>query len=1355
MLRRYRLKGLVFGLFGGRFLVFGLAWCGFAHAEQPTQGRKIGGDAQGKGSGGANNKETALSQKNTSETFAVQAAVWQREVGKWKAWEAEMAAWREEGALRAVQQRIEKVRRAVRQMNPTQAALSWSLLLRAKHPLLRVAGVEALRGMGPGGVLHRNEIVALLGDRQPLVQEAALRALVVLGVPRGAQDKVAGLRRSVWPRVRREAWWALGAVEGAAKAREKALWAWWPEAVKAGHVSALLAGFVRTGRRSVRIEREMLKALEGSEEEGVRWACRYLGRGDVPFARVRSPLWGWFLSRDTRTRLEVLRVMQKDEQSEETKRLFLKGLEDEAESVRRLAAEVLSEEGRSGWLDVKARLSRGDKAIQAGVSASLAAQGPKGFERIRALLREERESFLQTGLQALVLQGKAASGFCEAIHEKTRERRWSVRLAAVRAMGKVCSEQLVSMRWLAGLLGDNSEEVRFSAADALVDGPVSPLSLLRDAVSSRSWRTRQATARALGALGGEIVAVRPLLLQLLGDESWAVRRAVVDAMGRLGALMSSHRGRLQALLRDRDRDVQHAALRALVALQEKEESQQQMLLRWIEGRGGKVLRLEALRWWSVLGLRPKKRGDIRRLIIHIRRWLRSGSLVERRVTLRSLHKMGSVGREVWPELVALVRGHQRNLQLAALRALAVVEDPPVSMMRSLLEWGAEKVSVRRRVAREVLRKVCGRVVFSQGFWEPWLQEKERGKREIALDCLERGGWRALAGLHAVEPLLSDADPAIRRASWRIWGGFGVWGVVGLRRLWDARPRGLDIFGEQGRLWAKTFEDAGVHAPQSWYGLIASKRRIHLERGIEIASMDVWFRAMLASKGSVDTGFGWLCVKKGPWILRGPCAQRLGKAADPKHLLDAYALASGVERVLLRKALGQRSSGVLVMALRGLAENPTQKDRWLGYLGDSNLWQGKGADVKDAKLGEALRVLLGSKEAILRRMGARGYVHWQTLAAQDIERLVQRLVEEDVETRRLVVEALLRSRSKGILALIEALRKPDWAGAEFAVALLLKMGGEAVPILREKLGTGSAQERLYAVYALSEMGEVARTARREFLMALRDQQQEIQIAAAFALCRLRIQSARAEGILRRYLAHTEEEKRLAAALALARITPLSEATLRMLVARKTTEEILIRAAVWRALGRHLRLKKEEYSVFLHGLQENDAARRRYAARSFFLFVQALAEKCKTQTPDCSASWEILTRPAFLATWLRLLKSDALPVQRSLLHALAFLPMYPPAVIRSLLAVLAHQEPEMRLTAVQILGSAGMVAVGAMPLLLGILRSDSEPAVRKAAVLALRKLYALFSTVPQALKEASSDMDLNVSQEAQKALRDLER
>jgi HEAT repeat protein len=1353
MLRGSRMIVRVSGMFWLWLVVCCGGWCGLAHAEEPKSRETSRREAAGEGKVGGVAKR--VSQNETSETTKVLWADWRGGVARWKAWEARGVAWRREDALRLVRVQLAEMDRSVVRMSPTQAAKVWSGLLRAKHPLLRRFGVEALGKMGEGGRLYRNEIVSLLNEDQPEVQEAALRALRALGVPRDVQGKIAGLRRSVWPKVREAAWWALGAVEGGAKLRSKELWGWWLEAGREGYAAAILAGFVRSGSRSRRIEREMWKALEGADEAAVRWACRYLSRGSVPFERVRVRLWGWFLSKEAKTRLEVLRVLRKDDKKEQVRRLFLRALEDKAEEVRRLAAEVLMEESWSAWEEVKARLERADKAIEEGVIAGIVAQGKEGWERVRSLLREEREIFLRTGLRALEVQGKAASGLCEAIHEKASERRWTVRLSAVRAIGKVCLEQTASQRWLAGLLGDSSEEVRFAAADALGDGVVSPLSLLQDAVSSRGWRTRQATARALGALGGEIGAVRPLLLKLLEDESWAVRRAVVDAVGRLGALMIAERGRLRRLLKDRDRDVKFAAMRALVALEEKEEAKQQMLLRWIEGRGGKTLRLEALRWWSVLGMRLQKRAQRGRLTGPIRRWLRGGALIERQVVLRSLRKMGAVGREVWPELVMLVRGRHRSLQLGALRAIGAVDDPPMSLVRSLLVWGTEEVSVRRRVAREVLREVCGRVVFSRSFWEPWLREKDLEKRRLVLRCLERGGWRALSSLEGIEPLLSDADWAIRRASWRIWRGFGSWGAVGLRRLWDSRPRGVERFGEDGRLWAEVFEGAGVHAPQLWYGLIDAVGRGRWERGVEMGALEVWFRAMLASKETVGQGYVWSCVRGGPWWLRGPCARRLGKLAETKSLLHAFALATGVERVLLRKALGQRSSGVLVMALRGLAEDSAQKDRWLGYLSDATLWQGEGGEVKDAKLVGALRGLLVSKDPIHRRFGARGYAYWQDVAAQDVVALVERLVEEDVVARRWVVAALLRLRVKGILALVEALRKPDWAGAEFAVALLLKMGEEAVPILREKLASGSPQERLYAVYALSEMGTAARAARREFLMALRDQQQEVQIAAAFALCRLRIQSVQAEGILRRYLVHAEEEKRLAAALALARIEPLSEETLRMLVARKKTDESAMKAPIMRALGRHLRLSQQEYGFFFEGLRETDAARRRYAARSFFLFVQALSRRCKTQNADCSASWQALMRPVFLEVWLRLLKNDTLPVQRSLLEALVYLPHYPMPVMRALLESLSHPEPEMRLVAVRIVGQAGMAGVGAMPLLLGILRSDTEAAVRKEAVVTLRRLYALFLVVPQALKEASSDMDTGVAQEAQKALRDIER
>ncbi|MCB9638468.1 MAG: HEAT repeat domain-containing protein [Myxococcales bacterium] len=1240
-------------------------------------------------------------------------------------------------------------------MSPTQAAGRWAAFLREKHPLLRREGALALGVMGPGGRPFRDALVGLLGDTFPEVREAALLSLSVLGLPTKARDRVLALCKSAWPRERAAAWKAWGALEGKGQALEKQMWSVWKDAVAAGARGAVLRGLVRSGRRGRRIEREMLRALRGPDLSSVRWASRFWQKGRVPWEKTSTLLLSWTLSADASARLAVLEVLQRAEGVGGVREAFLRAMQDPNDKIRRLAGSVLVEEKWSAWRELLTRLARGDRALHQGVMEGLKAQGKKGWEKVRALLREQRDGLVRLGLQSLAVQGSAASSFCETIHGKMRVRHWSVRVEAVRALSKVCLGQADALRWLVGMLGDVSEEVRLASSQALADSPLSPLSFLKEASQSRSWRTRQAAARALGNLSAQVKEVRPLLLVLLRDQSWAVRRAAVEAMAKLGALVSSDTPKIKRLLRDEDRDVKRAAMRALVTLAGAPKQKRRLLLGWMERRGEKGLGLEALRSWHALST-GASRSEKRRVVGFVRRGLRRGSMGERQGLLRVLRRMGDIGRLVWPELAALVRSHHRPLQLRALRAMGAIDEPPASLVRSLLSWGAGKPSVKRRIAREVLLQTCSRILMPRQVWEPWLRHQEPQRRQVVLRCLERGGWRALPVIEAMEPLLQDQDEAVRMLSWRVWRSFGLWGSVGLRRLWFARPAGMGLWGKQSASWVETLESAGASLPEMAPFWLPKKLQHGVVKKQKQAVLSLRFRAMLASKDKGIPAAWWSCVDHGEASLRWSCARRLGKVSSSSLLLGALGRSVGARRVLLREALAQQGGGILSMALRKLAEAPKEKAQWLAYLKDEALWRGEGQGDVDPKLRGILQKLAGSLDVDIRRVAARAYLYWPQIGALDVARLVERLVEEDVEARRWIVSALLRQREKAIPALVSVLRRPQWAGTEFAIALLLKMGAGAVPSLREKLREGNAQERMYAVYALSEIGEPARSAKQEFLMALRDQQQDVQISAAFALCRLHVRSVQAEALLRRFLAHTSSEKRLAAARALARLYPLSKKTLSILAQRRKSEDALIRPVIFRALGRHLLLEAADVSELQEALKSTDVVTRRYAAKTLLLIAQSLELRCSAiKKEKCIQLRESLLQGEFLILWLKLLLVGDLPTQRSLLGAMMYLPRYTSKIVRIVLQMLVHKEADIRLLSVRLLGQIGLPAAGAVPRLMWLLRGDPEAEVRREAVRALAKLYALFLGVPRALKDASTDMDLDVAQEAQKALRDLQR
>ena len=83
------------------------------------------------------------------------------------------------------------------------------------------------------------------------------------------------------------------------------------------------------------------------------------------------------------------------------------------------------------------------------------------------------------------------------------------------------------------VLGDDNEEVREAAGDALVAMGKSSVPALIEALKDKRWSVRKAVIKALGGVGSDASDAVPALIDVLKDGRWFVRKAVIEALGEI------------------------------------------------------------------------------------------------------------------------------------------------------------------------------------------------------------------------------------------------------------------------------------------------------------------------------------------------------------------------------------------------------------------------------------------------------------------------------------------------------------------------------------------------------------------------------------------------------------------------------------------------------------------------------------------------------------------------------------------------------------------------------------------------------------------------------------------------------
>jgi HEAT repeat protein len=161
--------------------------------------------------------------------------------------------------------------------------------------------------------------------------------------------------------------------------------------------------------------------------------------------------------------------------------------------------------------------------------------------------------------QNILLPGQGAQ--VDDLVAALRHYEWSVRVAAVQALGKM-KGQVPIISLVLALLADEHEAVRAAAARKLGElGEEVPVASLVYALNDSSWTVRADAAYSLGRLGAR-VPIEPLVKAMHEDDDTTVRAAAVQALGEMG-----ERAPVEALVStledDQEWQVREAAVLAL------------------------------------------------------------------------------------------------------------------------------------------------------------------------------------------------------------------------------------------------------------------------------------------------------------------------------------------------------------------------------------------------------------------------------------------------------------------------------------------------------------------------------------------------------------------------------------------------------------------------------------------------------------------------------------------------------------------------------------------------------------------------------------------------------------------------
>jgi len=302
-----------------------------------------------------------------------------------------------------------------------------------------------------------------------------------------------------------------------------------------------------------------------------------------------------------------------------------------------------------------------------------------------------------------------------------------------------------------------------------------------------------------------------------------------------------------------------------------------------------------------------------------------------------------------------------------------------------------------------------------------------------------------------------------------------------------------------------------------------------------------------------------------------------------------------------------------------------------------------------------------------------------------------------------------------------------------VALLLGLCPVAVAedpaALSRSLATGDAAAREKAADGLASAGAAAKSEIPALTAALADAAPAVRWRAARALAAMGPDAKPAAGALIGLLVDSDPKVRSYAAYALGQCGDSSPAAVAALGRLVIDPDAMVRRSAIGAL-RGLHLPRDvSIPLMAQVLRSADPAAVTSA-------LETLAEAGPAAVPFLT---DALQQPA-TAYWACLALAEIGPPAK--------------AAVGQLTAVAQSAEPEVRLQAMIALGAIGAEAKSAVPALVAALQTDKSPAVRYAAVFAMRKIGSQDPAVLAALRQAADSQDATLQMVACWALAGLD-
>lgn len=340
-----------------------------------------------------------------------------------------------------------------------------------------------------------------------------------------------------------------------------------------------------------------------------------------------------------------------------------------------------------------------------------------------------------------------------------------VRLAAIKALGRMGSAAEPSVPGVANCFRDRSKAIRAAAGKTLsllCQGKVEAASkALKSSLEEASSKVRQEAAKTLGLLGDSVTPCLPSLAAALKDDNEDVRDVAIKSFGQLGEHAAPALPSLLEHARDKDKAVRVAAIQAMGGLGIHAAKAAPELVKFLVHKS-KTVRAAAAEAVGRLGKSATDAGAVASL----------GTLLEeadeevRSSCVRALGRLGAASAPFAPNLVKLLFARDIQLRRALAGALRRIGAEPATAAPTLVLTCLRDTDpgVRQTAALAVVK--LGKMApepATQALTDCLICDLEHA-REEALRCLGKLAPHSGSAVHSIMECFPDKSRNVRAAA---------------------------------------------------------------------------------------------------------------------------------------------------------------------------------------------------------------------------------------------------------------------------------------------------------------------------------------------------------------------------------------------------------------------------------------------------------------------------------------------------------------------------------------------------------------------------------------------------------------